>query len=90
MKKKTTRIGSSIPRNKKRSDEGTTGSSAAPKAVRNKKRREGKTTVTFSLDKEQQETVKRIAESEKRTLSNWLQVLLDEEIARRRALGDDV
>ena len=90
MKKKTTSNASPIPRNKKRSDENTTSSSAAPERVRNKARADDKTTVTFSLEKKQQEALKRIAATERRTLSNWLQVVLDEEIARRRAKGEDI
>ena len=90
MKKKTTSTASPIPRNKKRSDENTTASSATLKRVRNKDRRDDKTTVTFSLEKTQQSVVKKIAASEKRTLSNWLQIVLDEEIARRRAKGEDI
>jgi hypothetical protein len=57
---------------------------------RNKDRAPDKTTVTFSLDREQQTVIKKLADSEKRTVSNWLQVILDKEIARRRAAGDDI
>ncbi len=90
MKKKTTRTAPPNPGNKKRSDENTPASSAAPKVVRNKDRAPDKTTVTFSLDREQQTVIKKLADSEKRTVSNWLQVILDKEIARRRAAGDDI
>ena len=48
-----------------------------------KRRSPENTTATFSLSKVQLEAAKALARAQRRSLSNFLQNLLDEEIARR-------
>jgi len=53
------------------------------KSVSKKHRREENTTVTISLPKTQLDRIKALAEADARSVSNYMQRMIEQEISRR-------